>query len=473
MDSTAKKIATDASNMVDNTTAEERSQALATALFDIGRDNTFFGSVFQSMEIMYSLAVPTAGVSFSADQKKYILYINPMYFIRCLSQDERKAVLMHELLHLVHRHLTRVPFFKMSRHNMSLMNIAADLSINTFIKGLPNGCKQCPTLEEEEAGAKCNNNMCPGRAMLPKNFTDVDANGRKIPWPSDETMEQYFFRLKERYSDENDGEGDGDGDESNDPSDGTNNGGKSGKKVPSTLDEHAWEANSDEKEMLDSLEELVKRAMIKSSTDIGGLPSVISKLLEEIKSRREELNYKKLILSAIKKSASGNDRKYTWARKNKRFPNLTPGNKEGPLPKLRIIVDTSGSISIETMNSFLSIVDEFLKVGSRKCSLHLFSDDEYHSQIYKMGNRVGKEQVRNSTKMGGTCVEGSLKNILKNSPDLSIVLTDGHFCDVSVESWLKHGQKFPEVLWVIEKDGTDQHPFASRSWSKTVKIPKK
>jgi len=452
----------------DTTTEAERSQALATALYEIYKDNTFYCSMLQSMDITYSFQLDTAGVTFSADQKKYMLLINPMFFVKKLSQENRRAVLLHELFHLVHKHLTRVPFFKISNHNRKLLNIAADLAINNYIRDLPAGCKECPPIEELQQGAACQNELCPGHAMLAKNFHDEDDKGKKTPWPENETMEQYFLRLKDRYKEPEDGEDGEDGD-----GDGQSKGKGKGKGIPKEFDSHGWEANAEEDEMLDAMEDLVKRAMIKSSTGHDRLPAMVSKLLEEIKSRRAELNYKALILAAIKKSASGQDRRYSWTRKSRRFPNLIPGSKEGPLPKLRIVCDTSGSISVETLNNFLQVVDEFLKAGARKCSLHLFSDKEYHSQPYKMGDRVGQETIRNNVKMGGTDLEDTLKNVLKTSPDLTLVFTDGHFSDVGVESWLRPNQRFPEVLWVIEKDGTEKHPFVERTWSKTVKIPGK
>lgn len=468
----------------DTTTEAERSQALATALYEIYKDNTFYCSMLQSMDITYSFQVDTAGVTFSADQKKYMLLINPMFFVKKLSQENRRAVLIHELLHLVHRHLTRVPFFKISNHNRKLLNIAADLAINGYIRDLPRGCKQCPPKELQEQGMKCENDMCPGHALFAEDFYDEDDKGNRKPWPLHETMEQYFLRLKDRYKEPEDGEGEGEDEgegEGNGQGQGQGQGegggegkgkGKGKARIPKTLDEHNWEANTEEEEMLDAMEELVKRAMIKSSTSYDRLPAMISQLLEDIKARRADLNYRGLILAAIKKSASGRDRKYSWTRKSRRFPNLIPGSKEGPLPKLRIVCDTSGSISTETLNEFLQVVDEFLRVGARKCSLHLFSDKEYHSQPYKMGDRVGQEMLRKNVRMGGTDLEDTLKNILLSSPDLTLILTDGFFSDVLVETWLKPNQRFPEVLWVIEKSGGENHPFANRTWSNTVKIPK-
>jgi predicted metal-dependent peptidase len=445
----------------DTTISEERSQTLATALYLLAKTHPFYSGMLQSMSISYSHMLPTAGVTFSADNKRYECYLNPMYWCRALNQDQRIAILTHEILHLVNSHLTRVPFMKVSNHNRKLLNIGGDLAINSYIPNIPKGCSQCPSLEAQKQGQRCENELCPGHGMHAKDFFDTDKTGVKTPWQEGLTMEQYFFKLKEQYQDSNDSDEDGDGQDSQDRSGGT----------PREFDSHDWEANFDEKEMLEAMEDLVKRTMIKTNTSYNNLPSHIQKLMENMKTRKAELDYKKLILTAIKKSASGHDRKYTWSRKSRRFGNLAPGSREGPLPKLRIVLDTSGSISVTTLNEFLSVVDEFLKVGSRKCSLHLFSDKEYYDQPYKMGDRISQELLRKNVKMGGTCLENSMKNILKANPDLTLLLTDGCYPNIDVESWLKPGSRFPQCLFVIERQGILEHPFFTRSWQNTVKIP--
>jgi predicted metal-dependent peptidase len=454
----------------DTTTAAEREQCLATTLYALHKSHTFYAGLFQCMNITYSHQLPTAGVSFSIDMKRYELWLNPMFFCKALNQDQRQAVMLHEVGHLINQHLTRVPFMKMSNHNRKLMNIAGDLSLNCYIQHLPRGCPQCPPKEDMLQGAKCENELCCGFCMDVADFYTEAEDGTKTPWPTGETMEQYFLRLKDKYKEQDEGEeGEGDSDGEGDY------GGDSGKPgTPRQFDSHDWEANGDEKEMLEAMEDLVKRAQIKTSTSFDNLPSHVQKLLEEIKSRKAELNYKALILAAIKKSASGQDRKSTWTRKSRRFGNLAPGNREGPLPSISIVMDTSGSISISTLNDFLSVCDEFLRVGTRKCSLHLFSDKEYHSQNYKMGDRVAQDMLRQNVKMGGTCLEDTLQKVLKRNSDLTLIFTDGYYSKVEVDKWLKPNQRFPQVLFVIEKEGRapEANPFFGETWANTVKIPK-
>jgi hypothetical protein len=62
-----------------------------------------------------------------------------------------------------------------------------------------------------------------------------------------------------------------------------------------------------------------------------------------------------------------------------------------------------------------------------------------------------------------------MEDIFRRKPDLSVILTDGCYDNVEVESWMKPGQKFPEVLFIISPDGTEDHPL--KRIGQTVKIP--
>jgi predicted metal-dependent peptidase len=127
--------------------------------------------------------------------------------------------------------------------------------------------------------------------------------------------------------------------------------------------------------------------------------------------------------------------------------------------------DTSGSISIEELNSMLAVIDEFLRVGSRKCRLNMFHTENYYSEEYKLGNRVTKEMYQS----GGTDLTSSLKDIWSRKPDLAIVITDGCYSNVEVEQWMKSGQKWPTTLFIITDQGDESHPLGRLG--RTIKMP--
>jgi predicted metal-dependent peptidase len=432
---------------------EEMSQCLATSIYETSKTHAFLGSVLQCLTISYSHQLPTAGILFNTDAKRWDMLVNPYFFCKKLDAKQRKAVLIHELSHITHKHPLRVPFMKISARKRMLMNIAADMAINQFIPDIPKGCNQCPPMGQP---TPCPNELCPGRCIDVKDYFDQDAKtGTKTPWPSNQPMEHYYERLIKRFDDP----------DKDDKGDGNSGGGTETGDLPQTIDEHMWDGAGDEKEMLDATEELVKRAMVKSRLSYDDLPGHVKDLLEEIKTRRNELNYKALILLAMKKHANGHNRKGTWTRKNKRLGFKAPGTKVGDLPKLELHLDTSGSISTEELNEFLEIVDQFLKVGARKCNLAFFHTKHYGRQQYKMGTKINKNDIES----GGTDLTETLQDIFKRKGDLSIIITDGCYGDVPVESWMKPGQQFPQVLWIISKGGTEDHPL--KRLGDTVKCP--
>jgi len=429
---------------------EEMSQCLATAIYETSKTNPFLGSVLQCLTISYSHQLPTAGILFNTDAKRWDMLVNPFFFCKKLDAKQRKAVLVHELSHITHKHPLRVPFMKISARKRMLMNIAADMAINQFIPDIPKGCNQCTKT------GPCPNELCPGVCIDVKDYFDQDAKtGTKTPWPMNQTMEAYYDRLIKRFDDPDKDDGSG----------GNSGGGTETGDLPQTIDEHMWDGAGDEKEMLDATEELVKRAMVKARLSYDDLPGHVKDLLEEIKMRRNELNYKALILLAMKKHANGHNRKGTWTRKNKRLGFKAPGTKVGDLPKLELHLDTSGSISTEELNEFLDIVDQFLKVGARKCNLAFFHTKHYGRQQYKMGTKINKNDIES----GGTDLTETLQDIATRKGDLSIIITDGCYSDVQVENWLRPGQNFPQVLWIISKGGTEDHPL--KRLGDTVKCP--
>jgi|GEM_PF-2719751 len=438
---------------------EEKTRCLATAIYACTKSHPFIGSVMQCLQISYAHTLPTAGIMFNTDAKRWDMLINPYFFCKKLNDAQRKAVMLHELSHITHKHPLRVPFLKISARKRMLMNIAADMAINQFIKDMPRGCPQCPPMQNGVLTGPCKNDLCPGFTIDVNDYYDVDDKTQaKKPWQLNMTMEHYYEKLLTKFEDPDDEDGDGDGE-------GNAGGGADHGDLPQTIDEHMWDGAADEKDMLEATEELVKRAMVKARLSYDDLPGHIKELLDYIKARKAELNYKALIMQAMKRHAAGHDRKHTWTRKSRRFGNKAPGTKVGELPKLSNYLDTSGSISIEEANEFLEVVDQFLKVGARKCRLSFFHTNMYYSEEYKLGHRISREDIQS----GGTELTEIMADIWKRKPDLSVVVTDGCYGDVEVEKWMKPGDKWPQTLFIISKQGTTEHPL--KRLGETIKIP--
>jgi predicted metal-dependent peptidase len=423
---------------------EKKKQCLQTAIYDVLKRSPFMGSVLQCLDIYYTHIVPRAGIMFDANGKKWNMGINPKWYCDKLNSFEREAVLLHEIYHVTHKHPMRAPFLKINPHRRMLMNIAMDMAINQYIQNLPKGCQSCPPLEEQYKGAQCTNANCPGSGIMVENYHDFDKSGNKVFWPKEKPMEFYYHKLIERYDDPDNEEEKAQGNE---------------------FDSHHWDGNAEEGEMMDATEELVKRAMQKRGLSADKLPGFVQELLSDIAARRAELNYRQLILSAIKRHASGFNRESTWTRPSRRFKNKAPGQKNGKLPEIKQLIDSSGSISVQEANDFLDITDEFMKVGSRKCELALWHTNVYYHEPHKLGNRIDPKVWQS----GGTDMTPVLRKVFEDKKDLNIIMTDGCYSDVDWESWLQPGDQFPQVLFIISKEGSEQHPL--RRLGETIKIP--
>ena len=446
---------------------ELKESCLQTGVYDVQRINPFLGAIMQSLEIFYTHIVHRAGIMFDSDGKKWQMAINPYWFCKQINKHNRKAVLLHEIYHVTHRHPMRAPFMRLTPFARKMMNTAMDMAINQLIQDLPSGCKQCPSVEDQiQLGVQCENKECPGSCIFVEDYFDIDTNtGKKTPWPKNQPMEHYYQRLIKRIRDPEKGEdsqGLGGGSGGKDGSPGDVGGYGSGQEE---FDSHHWETNAEEQDMLDATEDLVKRAIQKRGLSMDRLPGFARELLEDIEARRAELNYRALILTAIKRHASGQSRKHTWARRSRRWRNLAPGTRPDKLPMLHQFHDSSGSISVQEANDNLAMGDEFLRAGSRDCFVHLWHTQLYYSQKYKLGDRFDKKVYQS----GGTDVEPVLKFIAKAKPDLSIIYTDGCYCDVDFESMVPPGELFPQVLWIISRDGNEDHPL--KRCGETIKVP--
>ena len=519
-------------------------QCLETALYSITNYSPFLGTLLQCLSIYYSASeVPTLGVMFDVNSKKWTLVINPIYFCKILNVAQREAVMIHEICHITHAHPVRLIMRQgIQKQVFRIYNMAMDMAINQYISDLPKGCSHCPPIADMDNGATCMNALCPGHGIFVEDYYD-EKDGVKTPWPTNQAFEIYYEKLLQKLTDQvecpscggsgevddspnsngagntpganpgdgpqsgDSGEGSGEGDsgtsESQCASSGSGNAGnkfsphqstqKAGQKPQAhdhsgkspcptcsgkgkvqvikgrdTLDSHQWDATSEEKDMLDATEEIVQRAMIKRSMSYDNLPGNIKELLDLIKARRKQLDYKGLLLSAIKKHASGLDKKRTWTKPSRRYGNMAPGSKVGDMPKVDIYIDSSGSISVEELNEFLSVVDEFLKVGNRKCMIGLWHTDLYSFKGYRMGDRLKKMSLES----GGTDPECVIDKAVERRADLAIVITDGCYGDVAWEKKVRNKSDIPQTIWVISKDGSENHPLKDMSNSVTVKIPK-
>jgi len=384
-------------------TEKQKKEALESSLFQLTTEQSEYAGILQEIGIIYDSKCPSASMEFNKKDNQYIMRLNPQFFCK-MSLLERTAILTHEVLHFTHGHLFRYPKEEVEKDIM-LWLISADMAINQYINNMPKG------------------------SIDVKNFKDASNN----PFPLQKPMELYYELLKDLK-----------------------------KKAPEKLkqylnlgeskDDHPWqEMSEDEKaKAMIAARQVVERTMEKSSFGFDKSTDFFKDLLQYIEANLNPLNYKKILQQAIKKSASSIDRKYSWNRRNKRYAEMAPGTKVGDSPRLDIISDSSGSISIKEYNEFMKVIDGFLKVGTRDCYLSFFHTRVYKTMKYKKGRKLAEDILES----GGTDINPVFEHINKSKCDLMIILTDGYFDKASVKL-----QKPTDIIWVISKNGTKDHPM--------------
>lgn len=384
-------------------------------------DFAFLGSMLQTINIDFSFRIPTACISFQPNKKQFLIEINPVFF-RLLTLEERMSILIHELYHMTYGHLSRIPALE----NRMKANFAADASINQFIPGIPT--------------------RQPIRAVFVADFG----------LPGDKTLEWYYENWPVPPEDEQDGDdGQGQGQGKKQKGQG---GGNPQQGQP--IDVHEWDPNVDETDVLDGMEDVIKRTMMKTNRSHSNLPKSIQDVLETVEKRRKVIDWKKQLKSFVKRTTSGVDKEYTRMRPSKRYDYASPGLRLGEVPKLLILSDTSGSMSTIEVNAGLDQIDEILKVGAKKVTFGLWHTELYSVMKYKKGMR---QTVHQSVRSGGTDFEPCAQYIQKMKPDAVIVFTDGYYSPT-------HTRVDVPILFVICQQGVQQL-VTNYPLQKMIKLP--
>ncbi len=407
-------------------------ELLQSCIYQIVRDNPFIGGLLQELTFKFNNSIPTAAIGFNKTTQKYELLFN-LEFFKKHDKTARIAILTHEILHFLHKHLFRWQLMDVKMEDRFLWNIAADMAINQYIKGLPEG--------------------------------GIDVKDYKLkdgtPFPKFLTMEQYYDLIQQNRDQEQKGKPQKEKDENGEPKMGTGNEGPNKEQLDKyePFDEHNWDELSDEEKerMAREAEKLVKRTIEKTAYSSSNVPGYVNDFLTELETFLRKLNYKAILRAAIKKTVMSQDREHSWKRPNKRYGEFAPGTSLSRVPRINMYVDTSGSISHTELNEFLDVIDNFLKAGSKECRLVLWHTQPYYNKKYKLKQRVKIHDLQS----GGTDADPTLELIKKSNPDLSIILTDGYFSPTSIKLT-------NDLIWIISKGGNKEHP--NKKLGKTIPL---
>jgi len=424
----------------------EAAQAeISRATIEILRREPFFGHILSGMTRHFTQNVPTLAVMLRGASVQ--LCINPSFYLQSLKTlDQRAAVLKHEVLHVVFKHLFRG---STSGTDRELWNIAADLVVNQFIKPfrLPEGAILLSTF--------------PGIGLI-----------------ENDTMENYFSILNKLRNEMQSGGGGGD-EQNKDDEEGKSddevaqsrralaellkNGGASDHSGwengnLATLDGEPVGSGGLPNALRQAISRVIDDRILEAHRRGGGFGREkldwLERLVADIRANRKPRLDWKRVLRLFAASGYRTRIRTTMMKESRRFEALPGGRRPAgisirPLQRIAVVIDTSGSIDEETYRAFF---DEIKVIYRRGATVVIVECDNQIGRTYRYDGTLPKT----ITGGGGTSFEPPMQWLRGYSDgrfDACIYFTDGE------------GQ-FPEtrppcpLLWVIRNpDFATQLPF--------------
>ena len=355
----------------------------------------FYAHLLSGVVRIYTDEIPTAAVGI---KDNYIaLFINTDFFLKELTTfSERVAVVKHETLHLLFRHIFRDSKFK----DHELLNIAADLVVNQYI-----GSWDLPKL-----------------AITLATFPDLKLREKQ-------TMEYYYAELDKLRK-------------------------KGGEDSPISFqvlnsvigeptngDHSKWVTNGELENIVNEiLGQKILDALKRTPTRLHGtMPGDLIDYIKSLEKVKPSVDWKRL----LRIFASTNGRSYvahTMKRISKRY-GTRPGIKIKRLWKIAVVIDTSGSIDQVTLQLFINEINHIHRCGA---DITLIQCDAAVQEVvtYKPSMTV---TVKGG---GGTNFDPVLELIKKSKNNYSgvIYFTDGYAPSPTIK--IKQS-----LIWVITPDG--------------------
>ena len=356
--------------------------------------------------------ISTAAVGLN--NTKVTLYVNENFFLKELTTfSSRVAVIKHETLHLLFKHLFRLD---LKKYNRKIFNIAADIVVNQFI-------------------GKWN---LPKSAVTLSSFPDLNLS-------ENESVEWYYDKIVKLKSqvDKNDSRKNNKNDQ-NFP----NESAESLKEIlknRSHSDHSKWglaEDNQISKHAETELDRLIVQTKDRiSPTQYASLPESIKDLIKLIiEKRKPKINWKRA-LKIFSSSSRKTQVKFTLKRVSKRY-GTSPGIKIRRNQKMAVAIDTSASIPLKDFNLFFSEIHSIWRNGAE---IEVVECDDVVQRSYDYKGIFPKFVEGR----GGTSFDPVFDYINKDRNvkyDGCIYLTDGYATEPRIKPRCK-------VFWVITPDG--------------------
>ena len=438
----------------------------------------FFGHLLGGLVRNFSSPTPTAAVALT--QKGVELWINPDFFMgRLDTHEERVAVIKHEALHLLYKHLFRVD---PQTRDLRLFNLAADLVVNQFVAPwrLPDGAillSTFPDLNLEQNRTldyyyeRLAELMDELSAIKMQAASNLNSSASAESKPSDPTS-----------TNPTNSRSNGEGSQSN--SEAFDYSQTSAPKSAKTLDRLAgsswhsdhsgWSAARGGGEgqsahggaipdaLIDGLKGELERQIIqaKDRTDVRSWARLSGLLRAEIdlmiERRKPQISWKR-VLRLFSASSRRTRMVATSHRRSKRFGTF-PGIKSKRYQRMAVAIDTSGSVSDDDLSRFFAEIHAIWKRGAEILVIECDADVQ-RSYLYK-GTLPTTITGRGGTRYNP--VFQWLRDRRRERFDGCIYLTDGDAAKPSIRPPCP-------LLWVVTSDGfVGEH----LTYGRTIQLPK-
>ena len=344
-------------------------------------------------------------------------------FISKLTDQELRALVLHENLHVALKHIGR--FKNEFKDNPHLMNASADYVVNDVITHL-----------DDKSLCKL-----PDGGLYHDKF-----HNWSVKQVYDYLKKENSERAKNAQSLE--GEGSGDGDSQGGKGDGNSQGGKG---MPTkTLDEHDFSASEQmTPEQVGELSDKIDRALRQGGILAGRMGIKMPRAIEEL--LEPKIDWRHELRDFVTSSTKGSE-EFTWRRFNKRLMAndiYMPSLETNSVGELIIAIDTSGSIGSLELTEFASELASICSVCSPSGVRVLWWDTEVHGE-----QKFEPSQYENIAKLlkplggGGTHVSSVSEYINKHKivAEGVIVFTDGY-----VENDIQWNISAP-TMWLVTQN---------------------
>jgi len=360
------------------------------------RNEPFFAALSRRINKQASTAIPTAGVRVNPDTAQFEMLYNPEFFAT-LTHDQRLDVLKHEFYHLIFEHVTTR---KPKEINPRVWNFATDLSINSHLENLPEGCLMpgVGPFEDFESGLSAEQYLSLLLKMQKEeqekqksnNSEDGDEEGESSEMGQDGLPKDGQFDSHEEWSDGN------------------------GSDNP-VEDQQASDIASER--IKDFIKKSAEEALKQGSRGWGSVPADVRR---DIMARMQtKVDWRNVLRYFIKTSRRA-ERRSTVKRVNKRYRYIHPGKKVNRQASIAISIDQSGSVSDEMLQAFFGELNKLADLATFTVIPFDTRVDENLVYEWKKGKKMSSERVM----CGGTDFDAPTKYVNSKSFDGHIVLTD-------------------------------------------------